>query len=180
LGPQGNVKRRIEKEFNVTLSVSSDSGDIEIDLSPGNDDVSILWTVRNVIQAIGRGFSPNRAITLINEENDLYIIDLVDYVGTGKKAHSRVKGRVIGRNGKSRILLEELTDCFICVYGGTIAIIGPHEALPSAKEAILMLVKGAFHKTVWNHLYAYRRKMKKERGELWYEPPKKRRNQWSK
>jgi rRNA processing protein Krr1/Pno1 len=38
-----------------------------------------------------------------------------------------------------------------------------------AREAILKLIKGKFHKTVWNFLYSYRRKMKKERGEFWFE-----------
>jgi rRNA processing protein Krr1/Pno1 len=42
--------------------------------------------------------------------------------------------------------------------------------LPIAQEAVEMLMNGAFHKTVWNHLYAVRRKLKKDRGELWYEP----------
>jgi len=57
------------------------------------------------------------------------------------------------------------------VYGHTVSCIGSVENLTVAREAIMMLLKGAFHKTVWNFLYAYRRKMKKERGELWYESP---------
>ena len=66
-------------------------------------------------------------------------------------------------------MIEELTDSIVCVYGGTVSIIGPFEMLPIAKEAVEMLINGSFHKTVWNHLYAYRRNMKKEKGELWYE-----------
>jgi len=77
---------------------------------------------------------------------------------------------IIGKRGKSRAMLEELTECAISVYGGTVAIIGTYERLPVAKEAVEMLIGGAFHKTVWNHLYSYRRKLKKERGELWFEP----------
>ena len=84
---------------------------------------------------------------------------------------ARVKGRIIGKDGKSRALLEELTETQISVYGHTVAYIGHVENLQVAREAILMLVRGAFHKTVWNFLYAYRRKMKKDRGELWYESP---------
>jgi ribosomal RNA assembly protein len=65
-------------------------------------------------------------------------------------------------------MLEELTDCMISVYGGTVSIIGPIEKILITREAVLMLINGAFHKTVWNYLYAYRRKIRKERGELWY------------
>jgi ribosomal RNA assembly protein len=172
IGSKGKDKIRIENILGVILTVDSETGNIEIILSPNQADISMLFTAQNMINAIGRGFSPTRAMSLLNEDNDLYILDLEDYVGTSKNAQSRIKGRIIGKEGKSRALLEELTDSYISVYGGTVAIIGPIENLQITKESILMLINGAFHKTVWNHLYAYRRKMKKERGELWYELPR--------
>jgi ribosomal RNA assembly protein len=169
IGPKGKDKNRIENILGVKLTIDSESGDVEIILSPEQDDISMLFTARNMVNAIGRGFSPKRAMSLVNEANDLYILDLEDYVGTSKNAQSRIKGRIIGKDGKSRALLEELTESNISVYGGTVAIIGNVENIPMVKEGILMLIDGAFHKTVWNHLFAYRRKMKKERGELPYE-----------
>jgi ribosomal RNA assembly protein len=174
IGPQGRNKKRIEAAFQVNLTVDSETGNIEITPQPDQTDVSVLFTVRNISQAIGRGFSPKRAMTLLNEDQDILIIDLEEYVGTSRNALSRVKGRIIGKEGKSRALLEELTGCIMSVYGGTVAMIGSYEMLPVAREAVEMLINGAFHKTVWNHLYAYRRKMKKERGELWYEPKRRR------
>jgi ribosomal RNA assembly protein len=174
IGPMGKVKKRIEVIFRVNLTVESESGSVEVTPFESQHDISKLFSARNVIQAIGRGFSPNRALRLANEDYDIIIMDLRDYVGDSRNAQSRVKGRIIGKSGKSRQLLEELTECMVSVYGSTISIIGSYEMLPVAKEAVEMLIRGAFHKTVWNHLYAYRRKMKKERGELWYEPPRKR------
>jgi rRNA processing protein Krr1/Pno1 len=37
----------------------------------------------------------------------------------------------------------------------------------------MMLIRGSFHKTVYNYLFAYRRQLKKDRGEIWYDqsPP---------
>jgi len=169
IGPKGKTKKRIESTLQVDLIIDSESGNIEINLKPEQSDVSVLLLARNLIKAIGRGFSPKNAFTLINEDYDLIIIDLEDYVGRNKNAQNRIKGRIIGKDGKSRSMIEELTDSIVCVYGGTVSIIGPFEMLPIAKEAVEMLINGSFHKTVWNHLYAYRRKMKKEKGELWYE-----------
>ena len=174
IGPKGKNRRKIEETFGVEISVESDSGNVEIKVREDQPDVSVLFTVKNITQAIGRGFSPRNAMHLQDEEKDIMIIDLEEYVGTSRNAQNRVRGRIIGKDGKSRELLEELTECLVSVYGGTVGLIGPFDMLPVAKEAVEMLINGSFHKTVWNHLYAYRRKMKKEKGELWYEPPRRR------
>jgi ribosomal RNA assembly protein len=174
IGHNGKTKHRIETLFKVDLVIKSETGNIEIKLKEDQDDVSVLFTVQKIIKAIGRGFSPRRAMTLMDEDYDLIIIDLDEWAGSSNNAQNRLKGRVIGKGGKSRALLEELTDCLISIYGSTIAIIGSFEMLPVARDAVEMLLNGAFHKTVWNHLYAYRRKMRKERGELWYEQPRSR------
>ena len=174
IGPGGKTKKRIEATFQVELTIDSETGNVDIRVKPDQSDVSVLFIVRNVVRAIGRGFSPKNALQLMNEDFDLIIMDLEEYVGRSKNAQNRVKGRIIGKEGKSRTMIEELTECLVSVYGGTVAIIGPYDMLPVSKEAVKMLINGSFHKTVWNHLYAYRRKMKKEKGELWYEPARRR------
>ena len=174
IGNNGKTRRRIESTFGVKITVESDSGGVEIKVNQDQPDVSVMFTVKNIVKAIGRGFSPKKALMLQDEDNDIMVIELEEYVGTSKNAQNRVRGRIIGKEGKSRELLEELTECQVSVYGGTVALIGPYEMLQVAKEAIEMLLNGSFHKTVWNHLYAYRRKMRKEKGELWYEPVRRR------
>jgi len=171
IGPSGRAKKRIENFFKVTIVIDSDSGSVEIIVNPDAPDVTVIFTVKNIVKAIGRGFSPKRAEILSQEDFDLNLIDLRDYVGDSKNALGRIKGRIIGTSGKSRSMIEELTECRVSIYGYSVTILGHVENLGVAREAILMLVKGSFHKTVWNFLYAYRRKMKKDRGELWYETP---------
>ena len=174
IGPNGKTRKRIESTFGVKITVESESGGVEVKVNEDQPDVSVMFTVKNIVKAIGRGFNPKKALTLQDEDNDLMVIELEEYVGTSKNAQNRVRGRIIGREGKSRELLEELTECLVSVYGGTVALIGPYEMLQVAKEAVEMLLSGSYHKTVWNHLYAYRRKMRKEKGELWYEPVRRR------
>jgi ribosomal RNA assembly protein len=169
IGPEGKAKARIERSLGVDLEIESDAGNVTITLSPGQDDVSVLFTAANIVKAVGRGFSPPRAMRLSEEGWDLSIMDLEEYVGTSRSAQERVKGRIIGKAGRSREIIEELTETQISVYGGTVAIIGHVEALPAAMEAVGMLIRGSFHKTVWNYLYAYRRRLKKEKAEIWFD-----------
>ncbi|MBN1683678.1 RNA-processing protein [Candidatus Bathyarchaeota archaeon] len=169
IGPDGKTKNLIEKSFNINLIIDSKIGNVEIILPSNHEDVSVLFTVSNIVKAIGRGFNPKKAIILRNENYDLSIIDLEDFVGKSTNAQDRVKGRIIGREGKSRLLIEELTETQISIYGSTVSIIGNIESLSAAKEAIMMLVRGSFHKTVWNYLYAYRRDLKKSKTEIWFD-----------
>jgi ribosomal RNA assembly protein len=169
IGPEGKAKARIERSLGVDLEIESDAGNVTITLSPGQDDVSVLFTAANIVKAVGRGFSPPRAMRLSEEGWDLSIMDLEEYVGTSRSAQERVKGRIIGKAGRSREIIEELTETQISVYGGTVAIVGHVEALPAAMEAVGMLIRGSFHKTVWNYLYAYRRRLKKEKAEIWFD-----------
>ncbi len=169
IGLEGKAKARIERSLGVDLEIESEAGNVTITLSPGQDDVSVLFTAANIVKAVGRGFSPQRAMRLSEEDWDLSIMDLEEYVGTSRSAQERVKGRIIGKAGRSREIIEELTETHISVYGGTVAIIGHIEALPAAMEAVGMLIRGSFHKTVWNYLYAFRRRLKKEKAEIWFD-----------
>ena len=171
IGPKGKAKSRIENRFNVDIVIDSESGAVEIIRREGSKDITAIFVVQNMVKAIGRGFNPRKAEALALEDFDLHVIDLSDYVGDSKTAIARVKGRIIGKDGRSRSILEELTETQISVYGRTVSYIGNVVNLEVTREAILMLIKGSFHKTVWNFLYAYRRKMRKDRGELWYENP---------
>lgn len=171
IGHRGRVKRRLEEVCGVDLAIDSETGNVEISLRPGTKDVPIVLNVQNLVRAIGRGFSPSRATKLLEEDIYLDIIDLRDYVGRSKNALDRVRGRVIGRNGRSRELIEELTDTYVSVYGHTVSLIGRLEDIEVAKEAILMLVKGSFHKTVFGYLH--RERGRKKRGlDLWAGPPR--------
>lgn len=171
IGPKGKVKRRLEEACGVDLSIDSETGNVEIGLRPETKDVSIVLQVQNLVRAIGRGFSPSRAYKLLYEDIYLDIIDLRNYVGRSKNALERVRGRIIGRKGRSRQLIEELTDTYISVYGHTVSLIGRLEDIEVAKEAIIMLVKGSFHKTVFGYLQRERGRKKRE-FDLWEGPPR--------
>ena len=168
IGPEGQVKASIEKKLSVELQVESETGGVTITLVPTASDPTILFRAKEIVTAIGRGFSPERAFRLLHDDEAfLEIIDLRETVGRSQSDIKRLKGRVIGKNGKTRGLIEELTETSLSVYGHTISIIGNIDQTEVAREAIHMLIRGSQHSTVYRFLHRKRRELKKKKMELW-------------
>jgi ribosomal RNA assembly protein len=172
IGPQGRVKAQIEQKFNVKICVDSETGVVEIAPKPGSSDPIILLRARDFVTAIARGFSPENASQLFNEDTVIEVLDLREIFGKSEADIKRIKGRVIGKDGKTRRIIEEMTDANISVYGHTIALLGGYEPVSIAREAVEMLIKGRQHATVYRFLRRKRREIKKRaRLELWEKPP---------
>jgi ribosomal RNA assembly protein len=165
IGKEGGTKRFLEDEMGVKLVVDSKEGlvTVKADSALGTDPFSAI----RVIEAIGRGFAPQRARRLLEEGTALEVIDLRDYAGRSVNSLERIRGRVIGVKGKSRRVIEELTACHLSVYGRTVAIIGEASEVRMASEAVKALATGSQHKTVYNALQKARTKHKMEKMFLW-------------
>jgi len=157
IGTNGETKREIEKLTNTKIEVDSEDGDIDVSAEEGN--AINFYIALNIIKAIGRGFSPEHAFLLKNEENTLEIIDLKEELGKSEKMLKTKRGRVIGRKGKARKEIEEKTNCLVSVYGKTIAIIGKVNNIENARKAVDLLLGGASHKTA--HAFLARKERKK-------------------
>lgn len=168
IGPEGEAKQRLEKRLQVMLEIDSQTGDIAINLGKDIQDPSLLFKAKDYVLAVGRGFSPDRANKLLqDEENMLTVIDLREIFGRSDSDIQRVKGRIIGTEGKTRKIIEELSEALISVYGHTISIIGGVEQSEIAREAVNMFIKGSQHATVYKYLQRKRQDLKKRRLELW-------------
>lgn len=151
IGKGGATKKRIEENTGVKLLIDSVEGEIEIDHSRAPDP-SMAITVESIVKAIGRGFSPEKAMELMEEGTVLEIIDIRDYVGKKPNHIARIKSRVIGSNGKTRRIIEELTGTHISVFGNTVSIIGGTVQVSIASRALDMLMSGSEHSTVYHYL----------------------------
>ena len=172
VGPCGMVKQKIEEKLMVELQIESESGGVTIVLSERTNDPSLLFRAKDVVTAIGRGFSPEHAFRLLRNEDDIF--DFIDFrvvFGRSESDIKRVKGRIIGANGKTRKLIEELTDASVVVYGHTVGFIGTFEQVDVARNAVQMLIDGSQHHTVYRYLQRKRSEFKKQRLELWEKPP---------
>ena len=168
IGPDGAIKRQLEKITHTIITIDSKDGLVVIESTEESEDPLAAWKARDIVQAIGRGFSPQRAFALLDDDVYLRMINLEEYGSTPNHIR-RLKGRVIGQGGKTRRNIEELTDTYVTIMGNTIGVIGEVENQEIAVNAIVRLLRGAEHSTVNRYLNTQRRQMKKRRAlELWH------------
>ena len=163
IGKNGETRQKIEELTNSHLNINSELGEITFNDQEVKDPLDI-FKIENIIRAIGRGFSPEHALLLLDDNMDLFIFDIHDYVGKKPSHVKRLKSRVIGTDGKTKRVLEELTDSKISVYGHTIAIIGSIIDLDITKKAIDKILNGSKHATVYRYVESNMKKLRLERG----------------
>jgi ribosomal RNA assembly protein len=159
IGVKGAGKKELEGYCKAKISVDSKEGDITL---IGADAVK-LYELREVVKAIGRGFNPETALTLLKPDYMLEIINLKDYGADNRNKLMRIRSRVIGTGGKARRTIESLTFTSISVYGKTISILGECTEVGNAKKAIELLIQGSMHSSVYKYLEGQRRKARMER-----------------
>ncbi|HEX2014001.1 MAG TPA: KH domain-containing protein [Nitrososphaera sp.] len=167
IGKRGQVKQQIEKRCGVEIEIDSETGDAMIKSSRPAEQVEAFRAIE-IITAISRGFSPERAYHLFDDEEVMFQqMDLHNYAGKSPSALERIRGRIIGEGGKARRMIEELSGAYISVYGHTVAFIGNYREVKLATEAIAMLAKGSMHKSVYTMLQSAKRREKMDKMRLW-------------
>ena len=149
IGRNGITRREIEEKGHVSLRIDSEEGEVSI---IQKDDALNATLTASVIQAIGRGFSPEKAFLLFEEDYTLYIISLREFAKPGSHRIGEIKGRLIGRNGRTRQIIEEMTSTHISIYGDTVSIIGDYISIEYGKEAVMRLIAGSKQRTVYQYL----------------------------
>jgi ribosomal RNA assembly protein len=150
VGKNGAAKKQIEKATDTKLKVDSEAGEVKVS---GNEKNPIgFYTATNIVKAIGRGFSSEKALLLTRENHMLEIIDIKEELNATSRELEQKKGRLIGTAGKTRTEIEDRTKTAIAVYGKTVSIIGEAEAVETAKKAIGLLLSGATHKRAYAYL----------------------------
>jgi ribosomal RNA assembly protein len=157
VGTGGETKRELEQRTGTSVSVDAEEDAIRVS-SPDDSDPSGVMAARDVVLAIGRGFSPPRAFRLLKEGTYLAVLDIKQVSGKREKeAVRRIRARVIGAKGRARERLEQLSGCAVSIYGSTVALIGEERELDRAQRAVQLLLRGSEHNTVFRMLLRGRR-----------------------
>ena len=81
---------------------------------------------------------------------------------------SEVRGRIIGREGKTKRTIEEISGCDLYINEdiNQIGIIGNAESIEEATTALTNLIKGSKHANVYRFLEKINTERKKNRFDL--------------
>tara|TARA_Y100001970_G_scaffold53658_1_gene67956 strand:+ start:32444 stop:33172 length:729 start_codon:yes stop_codon:yes gene_type:complete len=160
IGKGGRTRKMIEKACGAEIEVDSTTGDVSADWGSEKVDLIIRMKMPDVIRAIGRGLAPKRAVKLLDDDVFLRMYDIREWVGRQPNQTRRMRSRLIGRNGRIRSLIEEITDTEMAIYGSTVLVIGDEDGLALATPAIENILNGAEHGTVLHGLEQDRKRMR--------------------
>jgi len=166
IGKGGATKKELEVKTHTTITVDSKEGLVKVESSEEHT-VALLRAVE-IINAINRGFSPERAFEMIEDED--LLLDVIDLSGMaeGPRQLDRLRGRIIGKDGRAREQIEDMTDVEISVFGKTISLIGYPEQLKTARAAIDMLIEGVPHENVFAFLDRKKKESKQDMISYYY------------
>jgi len=128
--------------------------DTKIDI---NDEITIegesfnVFQVKQILKAFGRGFDVDNCLYLLEDEYGLEIINLSEFTKS-KERLITLKGRIIGTEGKTKKYIEKYTEVKLSVFGKTVGIIGKWDKINIAKHAIMKLIQGCTHQTLYRWL----------------------------
>lgn len=128
--------------------------DTKIDL---NDEISIegetfnVFQAKQVLKAFNRGFDVKDCLYLLEDNYGLEVINLTEFTKSRKRL-KMLKGRIIGTGGKTKEYIENYVDVKLSVLGKTVSIIGEWEKITIAKEAVMKMIRGCTHKTLYRWL----------------------------
>lgn len=136
-------KKRLEKA--LELKITNRGKEVTISGTAKQE-----YVAEKVIDALNFGFPYSKAI-LIKEPNVILdILNIKDY--TKRKDLSKIRARIIGKQGKTLKTISELTKCYFELKGNKIGLIGKAEHIKNAQQAIIYIIQGSKQSNVYNFL----------------------------
>jgi len=148
--------QRLEKEFSVKIYVKK--GKTSADFLIKGKNAVHEHIAYEILEAIASGFDFDTAILLKDENFIFKKVPLKSYASSSRL--EVVKGRIIGSKGKSKRVIEKLTECDLCLCDNHVSLIGKAEHVEVACKAIQSLIRGAKHANVFKFLEKERAHLK--------------------
>lgn len=160
IGKKGEIKKTLQDISGIKIDINTEEGEIVLHDDVELEDPLKALQLMDVVKAVGRGFNPDKAMRLFEDDEYLEVVDLKEFIGERSGQMHRVRGRLIGKDGKTRRIIENLTGVDMVIYGNTVGLIGNSISLPVAKHAVELILQGSEHATVYHYLESQRPRLR--------------------
>ncbi|MBI2628729.1 hypothetical protein HYW74_01450 [Candidatus Pacearchaeota archaeon] len=139
-------KDELEKKLKVKITVKGQNTSIT---SAFDNEVDEYFAER-VLLALDYPFLIEDALLLLNEDYLFEAIHIKDH--TKRHDLKVIKGRIIGTQGKTLRVLQDLSNAIIAVKDNDVAIIAESSDFENARQAVISLIKGSKQGNVYARL----------------------------
>lgn len=146
-------KRELEEKLNVKIKIEGKKVSIE-------GEALEEYDATLVFEAIEFGFSPKKALSLINEEVIFKVVHIKSHTNRNLKA---VVARLVGTKGKTKRTISDIADCEILIKDTEVGIIGYVEDVANVEQAIINIIKGSKQANMYRYLERMNRTKKEYR-----------------
>ena len=134
------TKAEIERAFKVKIDIKGRQ--ITIDGEAVDE-----FEAAQVVEAVGFGFSTKKALLLKGPEYTFRRISIKDF--TRRKNLEDVRGRIIGRQGKTKKTIQDISGVYLELNNNEVGLIGPTEDIEQETAALTNLIRGTKQANVY-------------------------------
>lgn len=157
LGKEERNLWKLGKELDVTFEIKRSGESAGIIIKGGSPIHEYI--VSEILEAIASGFDLETALLLRDEEFIFKKINLKTYAHGSRL--EVVKGRIVGKEGRVKQVIQDLSECFICLADNNASIIGKAENAELASRALEAIIRGSKHANIFKLLEKSRARLKK-------------------
>jgi KH domain-containing protein len=136
-------RAQLEKKMDVVIKVEGKK--VTVEGNPLDE-----YEAKLVLEAMEFGYSTKKALMLLDEGHIFRKLPLKNF--TRRKDMFVVRGRLIGKEGKTKHALENISGCEIIVRDDAVGLLGSAESIEEATTAITNLIRGSKQANVYRFL----------------------------
>ncbi len=139
-----DAQQRLEDKLGIRFYVRGKKVNFTV------EDTVKSYEAEMILEALNFGFDVESALMLTDEDVQFRKLPIKSF--TRRKNMEEVRGRIIGKEGKSRRTVEQISGCAVIVGETEVAIIGSAENIDAATTGVINLIRGSKHSNVYHYL----------------------------